>query len=188
MKTLGVVDDDAVVEYPVELFVVDPVGSLDLAVQSGCGRIDVDVAYAAVEDVPMELGLELGTVVGLDRLDLERELLEDVIEELDRALLVVAVIDAQHSWPGAVIDRGVLVVRLHSGACDGFDELDVDLHEMAGEWLFVAFPASVVGLVPLVGRQPLRSRRLRIRQKPDGEIVTSWYRAKYIEIFDGPKW
>ena len=37
------------------------------AVQPGCGRLDVDVAYSAVEDVPMESGLKLGTVVCLDR-------------------------------------------------------------------------------------------------------------------------
>ena len=45
----------------------------------------------------MELGLELGTVVGLDRLDLEREFLEDVIEELDRGELVVLRVDPQHA-------------------------------------------------------------------------------------------
>ena len=62
VEHVGVVDDAAVVEHSVELFVVDSVGSLDLAVQSGCGRLNVDVAYAAVEYVPVELGLELGTV------------------------------------------------------------------------------------------------------------------------------
>lgn len=52
------------------------------------------------------------TVVGLDDLDVERELLEDVVDELDRGLLVVAVVDPQHPDPGAVIDRGVLVLLL----------------------------------------------------------------------------
>ena len=35
VEQLGVVDDDAMVEHSVELFVVDSVGSLHLAVQSG---------------------------------------------------------------------------------------------------------------------------------------------------------
>ena len=68
VEELGVVDEDAV-EEAVELFAVDAVGSLYFAVESGCGGFDVDVADAAVEDVPVELGAELGAVVGLDDLD-----------------------------------------------------------------------------------------------------------------------
>jgi hypothetical protein len=59
VEDVGVVDDHAVVEHSVELLVVDAVGSLDLAVESWCGWLDVDVADAAVEDVPVEAGLEL---------------------------------------------------------------------------------------------------------------------------------
>ena len=67
-------------------------GTFDFAVQAGCGRPDVGVLDASVDDVPVEkAGLELGAVVGLDGLDLERELLEDVVQELDRGLLVVLV-------------------------------------------------------------------------------------------------
>ena len=53
-----------------------------------CG-FDVDVADPAVHHVPVELGLELSTVVRLDLLDLERQLLEHVVEELDCCELVV---------------------------------------------------------------------------------------------------
>jgi hypothetical protein len=38
--------DDLAFEEPVELFGVDPVGSLDLPVQAWCGGFDVDVADA----------------------------------------------------------------------------------------------------------------------------------------------
>jgi hypothetical protein len=38
--------DDLAFEEAVELFCVDPVGSLDLAVQAWCGGFDVDVADA----------------------------------------------------------------------------------------------------------------------------------------------
>jgi hypothetical protein len=38
--------------------------------------------------------------------------LEDVVDEPDRGLLVVARVDAQDAEAGAVIDRGVLIVLL----------------------------------------------------------------------------
>ena len=61
VEELGVVDDDAV-EHPVELFGVDPVGSLHLSVEPRCGGLDVDVADAPVKDVVVERALELGAV------------------------------------------------------------------------------------------------------------------------------
>jgi hypothetical protein len=92
----------------------------------------------------------IGLGVGLDDFDVERELLEDVVDELDRGLLVVPVVDPQHAQPGAVIDRGVLVVLL-AGPRQRLDELDVDLHPMAGHWFLVSLPAPVVTLVALRG-------------------------------------
>ena len=89
VEEAGVVEDDAV-EEPVELLGVDAVGSLDFAVEPGGAGLDVDVADAAVEEVPVEAALELGAVVGLDALDGEGQLLEDVVDELDGGLLVVA--------------------------------------------------------------------------------------------------
>ena len=53
VEDLGVVDEQAV-EESVELFGVDAVGSLHLAVEAWCGGLDVDVADASVEDVPVE--------------------------------------------------------------------------------------------------------------------------------------
>jgi hypothetical protein len=64
VEEAGVVDDDAL-EEPVELVIVDAVGSLHLPVQAGRAGLDVDVLDAAVEKVPMEAVLELGSVVGL---------------------------------------------------------------------------------------------------------------------------
>ena len=60
----------------------------------------------------MEASLELGAVVGLDALDLERELLEHVVDEPDRGALVDPRVDAEHSDAGAVVDGGGLVVLL----------------------------------------------------------------------------
>jgi hypothetical protein len=53
-----------------------------LAVEPRRGRLDVHVLDAAVEDVPVEGGLELGTVVGLDHLDPEGRLLEHVVNAI----------------------------------------------------------------------------------------------------------
>ncbi len=87
VEQFGVVDDDAV-EHPVELFFVDPVRSLHLAVESGGRRPDVDVADAPVEDVVVELGSELASVVGLDHVDPKRQPGEEIVEELECGLLV----------------------------------------------------------------------------------------------------
>jgi hypothetical protein len=67
------------------------VGALDLAVESR-GRLDLDVADPGIKDVVVEVRLELGAVVGLDHLNGERELLEHVVDELDRCLLVEPVV------------------------------------------------------------------------------------------------
>ena len=112
--------------------------------------------------------LELGAVVGLDDLDPERELLEDVVEELDRGLLVVAGVDPQHPDAGAVVDRGVLVVLL-AGAGQRFDELHVDLDPMAGQRLLVALPAVGVALVALRCRQPVELEALE--DPPDRRVA-----------------
>ena len=78
----------------------------------GGGGLDVGVADAPVQDVPVEARLELGAVVGLDRNDPEREPLEEVVEELDGGLLVALGVNAQHPDAGAVVDGGELVVLL----------------------------------------------------------------------------
>src|SRR5215472_10580009 len=84
VEDLGVVDDDSF-ELAVELFTVDPVGPFDLAVEPRGGGLYVDVADAAVGQVPVERRLEFGSVVGLDGLDPERELVQQEVGELDRS-------------------------------------------------------------------------------------------------------
>jgi hypothetical protein len=48
-------------------------GAFDLAVQPRGAGLDVGVGDALVEHVPVEGGLELGSLVGLDDFDLERQ-------------------------------------------------------------------------------------------------------------------
>jgi len=89
------VDVARVVEQLVELELIGEVRSFDLAVQVRTRRLDVDVVHAEVFSVPVELGLPLVPVVGPDRVDAEGEALDHVVEEVDGALLVVALVDAQ---------------------------------------------------------------------------------------------
>jgi hypothetical protein len=80
----------ATVQKAVELFSVDSVASLHFPVQSRGRRLDVDVANASIEYMPVELALKLGSVIRLDDLNLEAKALEQVVEELDGGLLVAA--------------------------------------------------------------------------------------------------
>src|SRR5260370_15897795 len=103
--------------------------------------------------MPVEGGLELGTVVGLDLLDPKGEFLEDVVCELDRGLLVQLSVDLQDPQPRAVVDGCELVVLL-AHTTDGLDELDVDLNGVARSLLFVTLPALLMALIALGGGQP----------------------------------
>ena len=174
VEEVGVVYDDAV-EHAVELFLVDAVGALNLAVESrSCGS-DVDVTDAGIQDVIVESGLELGAVVGLDDLDAEREFLKDVVEEPDRRVLVAAVVDPQYPDAGAVVDGGVLVV-LGPGRALSAQELDVDLHAMAGLGLLVPFPPLFGGFVPLGGGKPIHVEAFEDPPHPrrtDRDVVIS---------------
>lgn len=71
----------------VELFGVDAVRSFDLAVQSRRVRPDAHVADALVEQMPVEGRAEFRAIIGLDLLDVERQLGQHVVDELDRRLL-----------------------------------------------------------------------------------------------------
>jgi hypothetical protein len=61
VEHLGVVDHHAVQKL-VELLGVDAVGAFDLAIQPRRPRLDVDVAGALVQDMPVEACAELDAV------------------------------------------------------------------------------------------------------------------------------
>jgi hypothetical protein len=87
VEELGVVDHDSL-EHPVELLGVDAVGALHLAVEPRGAGLDVAMAGALIQHMPVEACAELDAVVGLDDLDPERQPRQHIIEELDGGLLV----------------------------------------------------------------------------------------------------
>ena len=93
----------------------------------------------------MELRPKLTPVVGLDTLDIEGKLSQDVVYESDRGLLGVALVDPEDSDPRAVIDSRVLVIG--TPLREWLEELDVDLELMTRQRLFTAaealFPPAV---------------------------------------------
>ena len=82
--------------------------ALDLAVQLRGAALDVGMPDALVLDVPVELGLELMAIVGSDFLDAERELFDDVIDEVDGVGLCVFVVDFEGPDAGCVVDGSIL--------------------------------------------------------------------------------
>jgi hypothetical protein len=105
------------IEEPIELFRVDQVGPFDLPIQPGCGGLDMDVADACIEQVPVKDLSEFLAVVGLDLLNFELQLRKHMVDEPDRGLLVMGRVSPQDAQAGAVIDRGVLVVPLFFPVC-----------------------------------------------------------------------
>jgi len=87
VEDLGV--DDHSLEAAVELLGVDPVRALNLPVEPRSGWRDVDVANASIKQMPVKARLELRAIVGLDRIDRERQPRQQVVDEGDRGLLVV---------------------------------------------------------------------------------------------------
>jgi hypothetical protein len=126
-------------------------------------------SHAFVEDVPVKGLAELGAVVGLDFLDLDRQLGQDVIDEPDPGLLIVRREGLQHPQAGAVIDSGVLVVALLlAGLAEGFDELHVDLEGVAWALLLVAVPSGLAAFVSLRRRESVQADLLQDPPDPGG--------------------
>ena len=68
-------------------------GTFDFAVQLWCLRFDVHMPHSLVFDTPVKASLKLMPPIGSDGADPERELLNYVVHELDRTLLVMFGID-----------------------------------------------------------------------------------------------
>ena len=92
-----------------------------------------------VLDVPMEFGLELMTVICPDLLYTERELLDDVVNKIDRIGLGVPLVNFQSPHACGVIDCSVLVsLDLLPVFSLEYQELHIHLDMMTGNLLIVA--------------------------------------------------
>lgn len=107
------------------------------------GGFYIAVNDAAVLRVPMELRLELVTIVGMNILDAKRNLADYVVEKVDRAGLGMGPVDFQSPNAGGVVDGRVLVALDSTTArVREYRELDVDLYLMTWYRLLVAFKGT----------------------------------------------
>src|SRR5207245_4469214 len=82
---------------PIELVGVGSMTALDLPVARRAASWDSAVQNADILEVPGEVGTELGPVVGLNPLDRHREAPPHLVDERDRRLDRVVVVDLQDS-------------------------------------------------------------------------------------------
>ena len=99
--------------------------------------------------VPMKLRLELSAVVCLEHVNSKWEPLSDIIEELDRCLLIASVVDFKDSNTRAVVYCRELVEALPR-AWYALQELHIQLYTVTGLSFLVALPALLMRLVVLV--------------------------------------
>ncbi len=93
--------------------------------------------------VPVEVGLEQGAVVGLDDHDPEGEPSLYFVDELNRRRLVAPFVDLEHPDTGAIVD-GCKLMEAAPGARDALEDLYVHLQPIAGPGPFIAPPALLV--------------------------------------------
>jgi len=60
-------------------------------------------------EVPVEAGLELGPIIGLDHKVAKGQPLNDFVHEADRGSLVAGIADLEYTDAGAIIDGGELI-------------------------------------------------------------------------------
>ena len=105
-----------------------------------------------VFNMPVKPGLPLVAAITANGMDAERELLDDVVDEVDRTPLVVFLVDLQGANASGVIDGRVLITTdLLPGPRRQRQKLHVDLDVMARDLFGVA--ARVDGSPPDVARQ-----------------------------------
>lgn len=103
-------------------------GALDLSVELRSSAFDIGMADALIFNVPVELGLELMPVIGPDFPDAERELLDDVIDKVDRVGLCVFVVDFKCPDARRIVDGGILEAPdFLASITDKVEELNVRL-------------------------------------------------------------
>jgi len=114
----------------VELLRIGFMAPLDLPVHFRATWRYVPVRDAEVGKVPSELWSERRAVIGLNFLNREGEILPDLLEEVDRGLGVVVVVDAQHAKSGRFVNGRELIKALTRSPHTG-NELHIQLDRAA---------------------------------------------------------
>src|SRR5690242_8258042 len=96
----------------VELLRIGFMASLDLSVHFWATWRYMFVGDAEIGEMPGELGSEGRTVIGLNLLNSEGEVLADLLKKVDGGLGVVVVVDAQDAKSGRFIDGCELIKAL----------------------------------------------------------------------------
>ena len=110
-----------------------------MAVELRRAAFDVGVPNAEVFDMPMELGLELVAVICPNFTDAKRELLDNVINEVDRACLRVFLINLESTYSGCVINGSELKSALFLATFSfAGQKLNVHLDMIAGHLFLIA--------------------------------------------------
>jgi hypothetical protein len=74
--------------------------------------LDREVGDTQVLFLPVELCVELTPIISLNGLHPKRQVRQHIIHKVHEVLLVVGLIDLEHSQAGAVINGGELIVAL----------------------------------------------------------------------------
>lgn len=116
-------------------------------------------------NMPIESSLKLATIVTIvyaPLTDGERELINDVVNEIDRVHLRVFLIDFEGTNTCGVVDRRILEpAQLLSAFSFESQKLNINLNMMIRNLFLVACWCAIYASVPLVSR--LRPLRLRMR-------------------------
>jgi hypothetical protein len=92
----------------IEFLLIGSVRPFHFTIHLWGSGFDVDMPDPSVLDMPMELRLELMTPVCTNCMDAKRELLDGIVDEFNRAFLVVSTIDLHGSHARGVINGRVL--------------------------------------------------------------------------------
>ena len=102
------IDVAFVTEKLIELLLIGTVRSFDLTIELRDAPFDVGVPDPEIFDMPMEFGLKFGTVVGPHLANAERELFDNVVNEVDGVCLRMLFVDVEGANSGCIVDRRVL--------------------------------------------------------------------------------
>src|SRR5262249_49936719 len=130
---------------PIELVGIASMTALDLPVALRATSGDPAVQNTDILEMPREVGAELRPVVGLNPLDRHRQAPPYLVDERDRRLDRVVVVDLQDPETRRLIDGRELIEPTRAE----LQVLDVDLHRLA--WDPDVTPAPRARAIPLEG-------------------------------------